>query len=286
MKNATRFRCVLLIKPRHLGMFQVSGHVGMNWLRVISYFVLSLLIIPIFLLLYEGFGPLRTQTGYSYAVFRSIELSLVSSAIAVLIAIVLYTPLAYYFARNGGKITQTLADIPASIPHPIIGIAILVLTSPLTSFGRFLLSMGINMFNTILGLTVCLIIVSAPIYVKSIQPFFESMNRSHENFASGMGVSKLRTFTSIVLPNSGRGILSASLISMSRAMSEFGSIAILAYYILQPPFQGVNPASVLIFQYYTYYGLGAAVTASAVMILVSLTLMVSLRFVQKQPSKA
>ncbi len=253
----------------------------MNWLRVISYSVLALLIIPIALLLYEGFGPLRTPTGYSSEVFRSIELSLISSGIAVVVSILLYTPLAYYFARNESRITQTLADIPASIPHPIVGIAILVLTSPLTSFGRFLVSIGLNMFNTILGLTVCLVIISAPIYIKSIQPFFESMNRSHENFALGLGASKLRTFGSVVLPNSGRGILSASLISMSRAISEFGSIAIVAYYVLQPPFQGVSPASVLIYRYYTSFGLGAAVTASAVMILVSLTLMIFLRFVQK-----
>ena len=258
----------------------------MNWLRIISYFVLALLIIPIVLLLYEGFGPLMTPRGYSFAVFRSIELSLVSSAIAVIVSMLLYTPLAYYFARNESRIAQTLADIPASLPHPIIGIAILVLTSPLTSFGRFLLSIGIDMFNTILGLTVCLVVVSAPIYIKSMQPFFESMNRSYENFALGLGASKLRAFVSVVLPNSGRGMLSASLISMSRAMSEFGSIAILAYYVLQPPFRGVNPASVLIFQYYTYYGLGSAVTASAVIILVSLTLMISLRFVQRPSLKS
>ena len=40
---------------------------------------------------------------------------------------------------------------------------------------------------------------------------------------------------------------------MIRAMSEFGSIAILAYYILQGPFKGVESASVLIYQYYGYY---------------------------------
>jgi ABC-type sulfate transport system permease component len=38
---------------------------------------------------------------------------------------------------------------------------------------------------------------------------------------------------------------------------------------------------VLIFGYYTYYGLGAAVTASAVMILVSITLMIVLRAVKR-----
>jgi molybdate/tungstate transport system permease protein len=253
----------------------------LNWLKLVSGFSLALLVIPIFFLLYEGFGPLRDPIGYSYAVFRSVELTLISSAIAATVSVALFTPLAYYFARNKNSIGEALSDIPASIPHPIIGVAILVIASPLTPFGRFLLSIGINVFDSILGLIVALTIVSAPIYINSMQPFFQSMDIAPETYALGLGASKFRTFISVVLPNSGRGILNASLISMSRAMSEFGSIAIIAYYVLQQPFYGVNPAPVLIFQYYTYYGLGPAVTASAVMILVSIAMMILLRLVKR-----
>jgi molybdate/tungstate transport system permease protein len=252
----------------------------LNWLKLISFLSLALLIVPVALLLYEGFGPLRDPIGYSSEVFRSIELTLLSSAIAAAVSVVLFTPLSYYLARNKSSIMETLADIPAAIPHPIIGVAILVVASPLTPFGRFLLSIGFNLFDSMLGLVVALTIVSAPIYIKSMQPFFQSMNIAYENYALGLGASKFKTFVSVVLPNSGRGILSASLISMSRAMSEFGSVAIIAYYVLQQPFYGVNPASVLIYQYYTYYGLGVAVTASAVMIVVSIILMIILRVIK------
>ena len=253
----------------------------MNWLKLIASLTLALLIVPIFLLLYEGFGPLRDPIGYGYEVIRAIELTLVSSAIAAALSVTIFTPLAYYFARTKNSLGEALSDIPASIPHPIIGVAILLIVSPLTPFGRFLLSIGINFFNTFLGLITALTIVSAPIYINSMHPFFQSMNIAHENYALGLGASKFRTFMSVVVPNSGRGILTASLIAMSRAMSEFGSISIVAYYVLQQPFYGVNPAPVLIFQYYTYYGLGPAVTASAVMIVVSLAMMVILRIVKR-----
>jgi molybdate/tungstate transport system permease protein len=253
----------------------------MNWLRVISYTVLILLIIPILVLLFEGFGPMSTPSGYSSGVFRSIELTLLGSTIAVLIAVVLYTPLAYYFARNESTVTQGIADIPASIPHPIIGIALLILVSPLTPLGRFLVSIGFNVFNTLLGYVLCLVIVSAPIYIKAMMPFFESMNRSAENYASGLGASQLRRFLSVVLPNSGRGILSASLISMSRGMSEYGSIAIIAYELLSRPFYGVSPISVFIVTEYEGANLGAAVTTSAVMIVISFAIMIAFRLVQR-----
>lgn len=253
----------------------------MNWLRTISYFSLALLIIPIALLLYEGFGPLLTPEGYGTAAIRSIELTLLSSAIAALVCVILFTPLAYYFARNKNPLAETLSDIPASIPHPIIGIAILILASPLTPFGKFLMSIGIYVFDTFLGLVIALVLVSAPFFIRAMQPYFESMNASHENFALGLGASQFRTFSSVVIPNSLRGILSAGLISMSRSMAEFGSLAIIAFYVLQPPFFGVSPASVFIFQSYTSSGLGVAVTASAVMILVSLAVMVPIRFIRR-----
>ena len=108
----------------------------MNWLKIIAAVSLAALIAPVVILVYEGFGPLRTPSGYSDSVFRSIGLSLLSSAIAAIACVAIFTPLAYYFARNQTKIGETLADIPASIPHPIIGIAILVVQSadPLWKF--------------------------------------------------------------------------------------------------------------------------------------------------------
>ena len=253
----------------------------MNWLRIFSYVSLILLSIPLLILLYDGFGPSRNSVGYASGLFRSIELTLIGSAIAVLISVVLYTPLAYHFARNESRITQTVADIPASIPHPIVGIALLLFVSPLTPFGEFLRSHGLNLFNTLLGYILCLVIVSAPIYIKAMQPYFESMNRSHENYAAGLGASQLRTFYSVVLPNSGRGILSASLIALSRGMSEFGSVFIVAYQMLQWPFFGVAPAAVYIVNEYQAGDLAAAVTSSAILIVISLAIMVILRYVQR-----
>ena len=251
----------------------------MNWLKLLAIVSLGVLIIPVLVLLYEGFGPYRSAMGYSYAVFRSIELTLLSSALAALACVVLFTPLAFYLARNESKLGETLADIPATIPHPIIGIAILVLFSPLNPFGSFMQSIGINLFDSLLGLVVALISVSAPIYIKAMQPYFQSMNRSTENFAMGLGASKFRTFVSVVLPNSTRGIIGAGLISMSRAMSEFGSIAIVAYYVLYPKaFFGVSPASIFIYNLFTYSGLEGTLTASAVMIVVSVSIMMALRF--------
>jgi len=257
----------------------------MNFLRVVSIAAVVLLLIPIAVLLYYGLGPFRSPAGYTPAVFRSIELSIVASAVAALIDFALFTPVAYYLARGNDAIVESLIDIPVGIPHPIIGVALLILDSPLTPTGQFLLFLGINFFNTILGLVVALVIMSAPIYIKALQPYFESRDSSAEEFAMGLGASRLRTLVSVVLPESTSGVVSASLVSMSRALGEFGSISIIAFYVLEYPFYGVSPASVTIFQLFNGAipgGLYAAVTASAAMILVALPITVAGHFFRRR----
>lgn len=259
----------------------------MNWLRAISITALVLLLIPIAVLLYYGLGPFRNPAGYSELVFRSIELSLVSSVIAVAVNIVMFTPLVYYLARGGDRLTESLVDIPISVPHPIIGVALLILDSPITPTGKLLLSLHINFFDTLLGLVTALVIMSGPIYVKAMQPYFESKDPSPEDFAMGMGTSRLRTLFSVVLPESFDGLSSASLISMSRALSEFGSISIIAFYVTTYPFYGVSSASVTISEFYSGAvsgGLDAAVTASAAMIIVALPIALAGHFVRRRGS--
>ena len=257
----------------------------MNWLRLVSLASLFLLLIPVAVLLYYGLGPLRSPAGYSAGVLRSIGLSLVSSATAAVVDVVLFTPLAYYLARERDRLAETLVDVPVSIPHPIVGVALVILDSPRTPTGAFLNSLGIDFYNTVLGLVVALVIMSAPIYVKAMQPYFESKDAAPEDFAMGMGASRLRTMLSVVLPGSVPGIESASFIAMSRALSEFGSISIIAYYVLQYPFYGVSPASVTIFALFSGAvpgGLNAAVTASAVMILVSVPIALAGHFIRRR----
>ncbi|MEM3670201.1 MAG: ABC transporter permease subunit [Thermoprotei archaeon] len=236
-----------------------------------------LIAFPVVFVVFLGLGIYRSALGFGLTVFDSIGLSLVSASVACLVDVALFTPLAYELSRKRNKIMESFTDIPASIPHPIVGIALLALDSPVTPVGRFLLSLGINFFDTFLGLVTALTIVSAPIYIRSIQSHLSAKTVEPEWFASGMGASRLRILMSVVLPSSLKELVSSALTSMSRALSEFGSIAIVAYYVLQAPFKGVEPASVLVYQYYGYYGPQVAFTAAATMILLSLPVMLVAR---------
>lgn len=237
----------------------------------------ALLLVPIIILLWYGFAVFHSYTVLGSTLERAIELTVVASAMSAAIVFLLFTPLSYELARRKHSVLDMITDIPASIPHPVVGIAILILGSPITPVGRFLSSMGINFFDTILGMTVALSFVSAPIYIRAAQSLFSSAPMDQEVYARTLGISRMRTLYYILIPREARGFLSASLTSMSRAMSEFGSIAIVSYYIAGGYFGGVRPASVLIWEYYGYAGPAVAITAAAILIVVSMAILFAIK---------
>lgn len=252
----------------------------LDGLALFSIVVTVLIIVPIAFILVYGFAIYHSSIGFSSIVFRSIALTIFSSAIAALFVFLLFTPLAYHLSRISNSAMETISDIPASIPHPIVGIAFLLVVSPLTPFGRFLISIGLGLFDSIPGLITALAFVSAPVYIRAAQSVFSQNPQEPEILAMGLGLSRIKTLYRVVVPNNARLLFSATLTAMSRAISEFGSIAIIAYVILQFPFAGVMPASVLIYQFFGYYGLGPAVTASAVMIVISIIVLLISRFIR------
>ncbi len=242
-------------------------------LWIFSVVSVAIISIPIILILAYGLAIYHDQQGYGITVMMAIALTLFTSILSAVLVFVIFTPLAYELSSRVHRGMETIADIPASIPHPIVGIAILILGSPFTPTGKFLESIGIDFFDTIQGMILALAFVSAPIYIRSMQSAFSSRNIFPDLLSQSLGASRIRTLYGAVLPGMIRQVLSSVLTSMSRAMSEFGSIAIVAYYVTQYPFNGVSAASVLIYQYYGYFGPGVAITASAVMIIVSLAVL-------------
>ncbi|BFH72436.1 ABC transporter permease [Sulfurisphaera javensis] len=251
--------------------------VQFNFFKAVAFFLAFLLIFPILAILYYGYGPYFVKSyAFGKNIITSIELTFFASTISILVIILLFTPLAYYLARHKNPVIEAIVDIPASVPHPVVGIALLFIDSPLNPLGKFLLHHGINFFYTYLGLITALIIVSSPIYIRAMQNFYEGFPRSHEYFALSLGASELRTFFRIVLPSSIRGIISAGLTSMARAISEFGSVVIVAPYVSGWIFNGDPVASVCVYNtFLTYFN--ASIVEAATLILFSLILVVATR---------
>jgi molybdate/tungstate transport system permease protein len=202
----------------------------------------------------------------------SLLLTVGTATVATLLGIVGATPLAYLLARRsfrGRAVVSALMDLPLVIPHPVAGIALLLVLGRGSPVGGALYSAGLRVASSTTGIVCAMLFVSAPLYVSAAREAFARVDARYETVARTLGDDAWRAFRRVTLPLSGRGLTAAAVVMWARAVSEFGAIVILTY----------NPkvVSVLSYDRFTSYGLSEALPVAAVLVLFALIPLAALR---------
>ncbi len=200
-------------------------------------------------------------------VYDSIFLTLKSAFYAVVFVCITGIPLAYLIARYdfwGKSILESILDIPVMVPHTAAGIALLVAFS----------NGYIDFIDTTTGIVSAMMFLSAPFLINGAKEGFKKVDVKYEYVARTLGASKMNAFFSIALPNARNDIINGALMMWSRGLGEFGAVVIIAYHPMVAP--------VLIYDRFNNYGLNYSAPVAASMILVSIILFLSVRFVNNR----
>jgi molybdate/tungstate transport system permease protein len=192
--------------------------------------------------------------------------------IATMFILVLGVPFAYLFARtefHGKKVLDSLIDIPILIPHNTAGIALFTILAPGSPIGAAFSNIGIGFIDTIWGIVVAMAFVSAPFMIRSAQEAFGSVSPAMENTGRSLGATRFDVFRHVTLPLASRGILTGCLLTWARALSEFGAVAILAYF--------PKTAPVYLYDVFVVQGLNAALPINGLLILLAILILVVFR---------
>lgn len=236
---------------------------------------LLFLIGPVLKLVSTAGGAGMSALGSDAELRRSLLLTAATATAATLIGMLIATPVAYLLARRrfpGRAALSALLDLPILIPHPVAGIALLLVLGRESAFGGAALEMGLTIVGTPLGIVAAMLFVSAPLYISAAREAFSRVDERYEAVARTLGDAPWRAFRRVTLPLAGRGLLAAAVVMWARAVSEFGAIVILTY----------NPkvASVLSYDRFTSFGLPGALpvaAALALLAIIPLTLLRTLR---------
>jgi len=212
---------------------------------------------------------------------EAIALTMLAATASTLIAMLLGTPLAWSLARHdfrGRSLVDALLDLPLLIPHPVAGIALLLVLARGSALGAALLGAGIRVVGTPIGIVAAMLFVSAPLYVSAAREAIARVDSRYEGVARTLGDTPWRALRRVTLPLARRGLLAGAVVSWARASSEFGAIVILAY----------NPrvASVLSYDRLTSYGLHEALPVAAALVIVAVVPLLLLRALGAQPRGA
>lgn len=202
----------------------------------------------------------------------SLWLTVATATIATILGMLGGTPLAYLLARRafpGRAIVAALMDLPLVIPHPVAGIALLLVLGRASPIGGALYHAGLRVASSATGIVCAMLFVSAPLYVSAAREAFARVDARYESVARTLGDDAWRAFRRVTLPLSARGLTAAAVVMWARAISEFGAIVILTY----------NPkvVSVLSYDRFTSYGMSEALPVAAVLVLFALIPLAALR---------
>ncbi len=237
---------------------------------LMGFFILLFIILPVLSLLFSESPETLFETAKNPVVVNAIFLSCYTAFLATLIALIFGVPLAYVLARKnfpGKNVVNAIIDIPIVIPHTVAGIALLTVFSSNGIVGG---NVGIRFVDAIPGIVVAMLFVSAPFLINSAREGFESVDPKLENVSRSLGASPLKTFFKISFPLASRNILTGSIMTWARAISEFGAVIIIAYYPMIAP--------TLIWDRLSY-GINYSRPVAVILILICLTVFIALRII-------
>jgi len=215
------------------------------------------------------------MTQFSPEVRRAIWLSISSSVVSTVIILLFGVPLAYIMARKdfaSKPLVDALIDLPIIVPQTAAGIALLVLLGPKTPIGSFFHTyFGISFSGSFSGIVACQVFVSSPFLIRSAIHAFESVNTKLENISRSLGAGPVKTFFKISLPLASAGIFNGCILTFSRAVSEAGSLMIVAYRPTTIP--------VMLNDVFLQYGVREAAPITVVFVIICIWSFIALKWI-------
>jgi molybdate transport system permease protein len=238
-----------------------------------------LLALPLIVLLWHG-----VESGFSGyladpSVVAAARLSIFTSAISLLVTLLLGTPLAYVLARWSFRhkaAVETVIDLPIVLPPMVAGIGLLLAFGRNGLLGGPLHDLGIHLPFTTAAVIFAQAFVSAPLYIRAARLGFGSVRPDLIEAAYTDGATELEIFRLVMIPLAGRSMLNGLILCWARAFGEFGATIIFAGNL-----QGFTQTMPLVIFNGFETNLGIALSISLVLIMISASILLALRTIEK-----
>jgi molybdate transport system permease protein len=208
-------------------------------------------------------------------VLEALRVSALTTTCTLGLTLVLGTPLAYLLARRRIPFAaplESLIALPMVLPPAVAGIGLLMAFGRRGLLGEPLAGMGISLSFTSAAVVLAELFVAAPFYVRAAQSAFASVDPELEMVARTLGVSDWMTFWRVTVPVAFSSLLGGAVMSWARALGEFGATIMFA-----GSFQGRTQTMPLAIYAALESDLDAALVLSAILAVVSFTVLVLLR---------
>jgi molybdate transport system permease protein len=221
-------------------------------------------------------GSLRVAIA-SPEVLDALWLSLVTTAISLVITVGLGLPLAFVLARRrfrGKGLIEAVVDLPIVLPPSVAGLALLLV------FGRRgLLSapfdfLGIAVPFTTIAVILAQTFVSAPFFIRSARTGIAGVDRDLEDAARVDGASERQLFRTITVPLAGVALAAGLVMTWARSLGEFGATIMFAGNV-----EGkTQTLPLVVYSQFQAGDLDGSIAAAAILVIAAFGVLVAVRY--------
>jgi molybdate transport system permease protein len=226
-------------------------------------------------------GAWRAMT--SPAALDALSLSARTTAMTMMILLLVGTPAAYVLARAdfpGNRVVNTLVDLPVVLPPSAAGIALLLTFGRLGLVGEYLNAFGVTISFTTAAVVMAEVFVAAPFYVRQAATGFGAVDRGIEEAAMVDGAGRLTVFFRITAPLAFPALVAGALTAWARALGEFGATIIFA-----GNFRGITQTIPLAIFSEFQSNLDAAVALSVLVLGFAFTVILTVRYLTRRATE-
>ena len=249
----------------------MSGRIG---LAVVAGMAALFLAVPVAILVARSVldRSLMDALG-TRVVLDALALSLLTTAVSLLVTVAFGLPLAFVMARRrfrGSGVLEALVDLPIVLPPAVAGLGLLLV------FGRRGLvgdALGFAIPFTTIAVVLAQIFVSAPFFIRSARTGIQSVEPDLEDAARVDGASERHLFTAITLPLARPAIAAGLVMAWARALGEFGATIMFAGSVSGR----TQTLPLVVYAEFQSGDLDASIAAAAILVLAALGVLIAVR---------
>lgn len=158
-------------------------------------------------------------------------LSLKISSTAIVIVFILGLLAARLSMKVRGHlkwILDVLFTLPMVLPPTVVGFILLVLCGRRSAIGQFLERFGISLIFTQTGAILAAVVVTFPLMYRASKGALEQVDPDLIWAGRALGLSEIKVFVRIMIPEAWPGIMSGLILAFTRALGEFGATLMIA----------------------------------------------------------
>jgi molybdate transport system permease protein len=216
-------------------------------------------------------------SGEASAVLGALGLSLLTTALSLVLTVGLGLPLAVVLARRafpGKWLLEAFVDLPIVLPPAVAGLALLLVLGRRGLLGGALQTTGMDIAFTTIAVVIAQTFVSAPFFVRAAKAGIAGVDRDMEDAARVDGASELRLFWSITAQLAGPTLAAGLVMTWARALGEFGATIMFAGNVVGR----TQTLPLVVYSEFQGGDLDASIAAAAILVAAALGVLLAVRF--------